>query len=194
MKKISLLIVFCLSILFMHAQSLTEVKNFAESNLLKALEMIPQGHEQNYGLESRADFMLCTVDEPLQMSVLSSENKIELQKYWRVPVVLDGKYRNLMTVILNDNNQLEIVGIGAVVLAENIQMDRNSGKKFDLMLRIYSHQMDFVGSVNSILNAENMILYPLHSAKNFIVDNDLNLFSEYKLSQIISIIHSTRKN
>lgn len=178
---------------FLFAQNLSEVKSFAERHILQALEMIPQGQEYKYGLESRAEFMQCTVGEPLRMSELSTDGVVQLQNYWRVPVVLDGKYRHFMTVILNDENQLELVGVGGLVLAENIQMERNSGKDIDMIIRVYSHQMDFAGSLKNLDNTDNMILYPLHSAKNFIVDKNMSLYTEYKLSQVIVILQSTSK-
>ena len=141
------------------------VQAAAESQLPVFLSKIPAGMEASYGFRPQDDLDLCTVGKPYRMLFFSSDfykgpidvsrNYILIKNEWRVPVIADSMYRNLLTITGNPGNYT-ISGMGDTVLAKELQQ-QGAGNENDeyYILRIPPLRADFfvAESNNSFIEA-----------------------------------------
>src|ERR1041385_5896858 len=109
MRKITsglLLAALCLSFAGIDNKE-AQVKKAADKGLQPMLTLIPDGQEQAYGFNSRADFAKAATGEVYRTisftnefyqdeEISSSKNYIRVQNEWRVPVVVDGNNKTLL--------------------------------------------------------------------------------------------------
>jgi hypothetical protein len=171
----------------LNAQSANELikkilKNKTEINLSK----IPLGNESLFGFDSRNDFKNCIVGEPIKVITLSNNSWIELNE-WRVPIVLNGKNKLFFTVQKN-NTIFEVVDIGGVELAKEIQKTKINNKPIKYLIRLYNLHIDFVSQDFPTNSDKNLKILPLQSAKNYLNSNkdfsNKTYFSIKNLSEI----------
>jgi len=192
MRKIILfiaaLILLCSYSRVSYGQSETAVIKTAQNDLQMMLNQIPAGQLEAFGFTSRAEFGLATIGKPYRMVGLSldfyqgkmdwkvpnvtngkyvtpfNNSVIVSQNQWRVPVLVNGQQRMLLTVALN-NGAYETVDMGAAGLAAELQeksktADPNS--QFCLF-RIYPLEADFFVESSSS-SFENAKFPPLYAA------------------------------
>ena len=187
MKKL-LLILLCLPMIsFAQLNVITKV---ADKELKSYLQKIPYGQEHFFGFENRNEFSQSKIGVPVEVLTLS-ENFFDDEKIlkdknyfistgnWRVPVIVNNKYKALLTVS-TENNKWRIVKIGAKGLATELdRFKQNHPSNTDIkILRVFQLKGDF------ILTSNNSI-YPLTSAsKGLLVDVN----NSYSIHNILSLI------
>ena len=100
-----------------------QVKEAAVQGVSSFLNLIPQGQEQDYGFNSRADFDKVIIGEPYQTYfVVKQANELLFAdgNQWRVPLVVNGEFVALATVQLQDAKG-QVVDFGATRLAKELQ-------------------------------------------------------------------------
>ncbi len=146
----------------------------AESQLPVFLSKIPAGQEVWYGFRQQDDLDLCGVGRPYRMLFFSNDfykgpleenkNYITIKNEWRVPVIIDGDYRSLLTITGNPGNYI-ISGLGDTVLAKELQQ---------------------TAGVNE--NGQNYILrIPRLRADFFVAEKD-NSFSEARFTPLLNAV------
>lgn len=108
-------------------------------------------------------FNFVNLENPVRVLTLNEEGKLEWQNIWRVPIILNSKYKTLFTVI-KVNNHFEIIDVGGVQLAKELQKYTDGNNL--VLLRLYKYHMDFVSNSNANLNS--MLFRPLESANIFL--------------------------
>mgnify|MGYP001445409698 CR=1 FL=1 len=193
MKKL-LLILLCLPLIGFTQKNITS--NISMKDLYHFLEDIPVGQEQMFGFNNRQEIYKSELGTPYEIFTLSDsfflDEKIDVSKkyvkstgVWRIPIIIDDKYRSLVTVVM-ENNSWKIVSIGARGLAEELaEFERNqtSLKHFNI-LRVFQIKGDF------ILTSSN-IVYPLTSANNSLLFEDTG---SNELNDVLIIIKNTLIN
>ena len=187
MKKL-LLILLCLPMIgFSQLNVITKV---ADEELKSYLQKIPFGQEHLFGFENRNEFAQSKIGVPFEVLTLNEnffndEKVLKDEKYfvstgnWRVPVIVNNKYKALLTVA-KENNNWRIVKIGAKGLANELdRFEQNHPSNTDIkILRVFQIKGDF------ILTSNNSI-YPLTSAsKGLLVDVN----KSYSIHNILTLI------
>jgi hypothetical protein len=154
-----------------------QVKKAADKGLQPMLALVPQGQERNYGFDSRDDFQKATTGEVYRTisftnefyqdkEISSSKNYFLLQNEWRVPVVVEGKNKTLLTVFGKDTS-LHVVDLGGAVLASELQSKTiGFDNKEKFILRIYPLKIDFLVFVDNGKELSEAQFFPLASAVN----------------------------
>jgi hypothetical protein len=197
-------LVFCSSF-----TSSSEIENkvikAAQDNLAASLSKIPGGKETLYGFSSRDEFKSCSIGKPYRVitlnntfyndeAVLAEKNYIIEQDEWRVPVVVNGEDRLLLTVT-GESETFNVVDLGGMQLAKELQQ---KSEKFNLsesryILRIYPLASDFlVKSTPGLLTNARYI--PLTSASMGIETIKEDSRNEYSLSEVLQLIKQELKN
>ena len=187
MKKL-LLILLCLPIIgFGQINNVIETAN---KELHSYLQKIPLGQEHLFGFNNREEFSQSKTGLPYEVFTLSAnffENeKIEESKNyiistgnWRVPIIVNNKYKALLTVS-KENNKWRIVKIGAKGLATELdKFKQNHPSITDVkILRIFQLKGDF------ILSSQNLI-YPLSSGSKALLIDANNTYSLHNILNLI---------
>ncbi len=157
---------------------------FIKENISSVLNKIPQNKEQQFGFNNREEFDIATIGDALQLihygDTLNNENYI-----WRIPILVNGEYRALLT-IYQDSNGYKIADFGAAVLAKDIQqkINQNPNRTIYGILRIHSISGDFL-----IVKDDNTDIYiPLTSAIYYISSKGIEVKSYYNLADIKKLI------
>lgn len=173
MKKIILVLLFLLpaSVYLVKAQDVNADPN---QDLYLWLQKIPVGNESLYGFSDRAEFALASVGNPIEVFTVDFT---DLQNYknvnlklvstheWRVPVIVNGSCRALLTVV--ESPAGKIVDLGGKVLATEIdQKARVLGERsrYLKLVRIFQVHSDFLLTMDSGLTADQLELIPMNSA------------------------------
>ena len=146
-----------------------EVVAIARTQGPAMLARIPAGLEAGYGFGSRAEFMRVVWGAPWRVrtwspAVIRTANLAELPEpqalsVWRVPAVVDGKARALVTVARVDG-ALRVVEVGAAGLAAELDaLGLTASGHTHSLLRIFQLKADF-----ALLGAERKIV-ALHSGR-----------------------------
>ena len=200
--------VFCIGLSFLNAsivfaQSVctaeSEIIQIAKNSLPVFLEKIPIGLEEQYGFKSRKEFVTATVGKPFQVFSLSpvfwGDEKLSPQQLiqplteWRIPVIVNGEYRALLTVA-KMNDDWKVVDFGAAGLAK--ELEAFGGKNMVMgnevhciLLRIFQLQCDFVIIKNYDEELSSQKIFPLQSARNI---SQINFEDEQSVSSLMSLI------
>ncbi len=181
-KYVVIILLFSLSVKGQNVNS--QIKNLVNTKLVDFLEKIPNGQENLYGFNDRTDFLNCKAGNPIQVLSLDINNVLIKQNVWRVPVILNNEYKILFTVI-NKSNKLEIVDIGGVKLAK--ELEKHHKNKPLSLLRIYKAHIDFIS--NSSGNLDNYLFKPLESSLQFILNQSNNTQKTYTINEVKSLIN-----
>jgi len=99
--------------------------------------------------------------------ILPGKNYLESTGEWRIPVMVNGENRIMMTVV-KKKNKWKIVELGARVLAGELQeFDRNlqlRSQDAPRILRVFQVQSDFLFLDDPSLSPGKITVYPMHSA------------------------------
>lgn len=182
------LMIFCMSIFVWEsfAQSRTgdaadaSVQGTAMAGLQAYLEKIPAGRERDYGFIDRDEFRRASVGTPIQVFTINPDSMQERidpgRNYmlplneWRVPVVVNGEFRSLLTVSMVDKT-LKIFELGGELMAkELVESFVSDPKSRKALLRLYHFQCDFLVLDRDGSGIENGEFRPLRSARLFFRD------------------------
>ncbi len=151
-----------------------QVMAAGESQLEVYLSKIEQGHEADYGFTNADHTEGCTIGKPYRLLAFNSdfynkpisegEDYFVIKNEWRVPVMLNGQSRVLLTVGGNSGNY-SVTGMSDPLLARELQLKGTSMSNDDTwyLLQIPALAADFFVSEhdNSFIDAQFM---PLASA------------------------------
>ena len=187
MKKL-LLILLCLPMIGFGQQKI--ITQVAYEQLDEYLKKIPIGNEKMFGFNNREEFSKSKIGSPYEVFTLSSDffdcrrlqrdsNYIVSTENWRVPILVDSKYKALLTVSKQDNKWI-IVSIGAKGLANELDIfeQNHSYLSNRRILRVFHLKGDF------ILTSQNTI-YPLLSASNGLL---IDYNQSYPIYEILNLI------
>lgn len=178
MRKIVLffaaLVLLCSYSRASYGQSEAAVIKTAQNDLQTMLNQIPAGQLEAFGFNCRGEFSAATIGKPYRMlgfhpdfykgkmdwkvSTVTNgkyitpfnNDVIVAQDQWRVPVIVNGQQRMLLTVALN-NGVYETVDMGAAGLAAELQdKSKTADPNSQLCLfRIYPLEADFFVEASS---------------------------------------------
>jgi hypothetical protein len=180
MKKFLLLLFILFAIVTgNNAQTVNRKKMVKDvtTDLQTWLKKIPGGNESKYGFSNREEFSIAMLGKPYQMftlggdffkeQILPGKNYLESTGEWRIPVMVNGENRIMMTVV-KKKNKWKIVELGARVLAGELQeFDRNlqlRSQDAPRILRVFQVQSDFLFLDDPSLSPGKITVYPMHSA------------------------------
>jgi hypothetical protein len=158
------------------------VTRTATQSLMTWLAKIPAGQERGYGFSDRQEFEQATVGQPVRMatinpqSVLAQANLdhklVEQLQVWRVPVLVKGDYRALLTVA-RVQGSYRTVEIGAAGLAGELGHFAQAGiglqaNQRTFILRIFQLRSDFVLVAADEAELEAGEIYPMQSARMYL--------------------------
>lgn len=151
-----------------------DVVNAARAGLPAFLKLVPVTNCQDYGFPSAASMQHCTVGKPFQMLSLSvdfyrenlkaGKNYLMIGKEWRVPVITDGDFCTLLTVVGEQPN-MKAQNLSGAELARQLQQATRIIPPTDdfYLLRVFQLSADFfVDAKTSSLSEASYI--PLPSA------------------------------
>jgi hypothetical protein len=176
-----------------------QVAKAAGQALSEWLAKIPMGQEAGYGFSGRADFERASAGVPVRMATVSPKSftadagrdsaKIELLDVYRVPVLVDGRYRALLTVDCAGGH-CEVVEIGAARLARELEdfmrqgIAEDSGQQV-FLLRLFQLHSDLLLVSANTAKPEAGRIYPLQSARMFL---KLGTMATIDWSRLVEII------
>jgi len=158
------------------------VTKTAAQNLMTWLAKIPAGQERSYGFTDRQEFEQATVGQPIRMATIDPqsvqaqanlEHKLVKQmQVWRVPVLVKGDYRALLTVARVEGSY-RTVEIGAAGLAGELGhfAQAGIGKQANdrtYILRIFQLRSDFILVAPVEAELEDGEIYPMQSARIYL--------------------------
>jgi hypothetical protein len=146
----------------------------ARSSLTAFLEKIPVGHESRYGFLHRNEFGRATCGTPLRMYTDSmktnadeSSNRPVALNEWRVPVLVDGGLRSLLTVAMTDGVP-EAVELGGAALAREVnEFEKKYHGIRRGLFRLYRLRCDFLMLDRTGKGFNEGEFHPLRSARLF---------------------------
>jgi len=205
-KSLYLAVVFFISVkLFAQNGDINlAIKQEASLKVASFLNLIPEGQERNYGFDSRADFSKIKIEEPYLTYYISYTNaKLTFVSgnEWRVPVSVDGRYLTLLTAQIN-NGTVEVVDIGAHVLAQKIQefekihpnngaqrvIIRNTFLKQDFIPSDFTSLYNKNGDVLEINASSTLLIYQINEREP--IATNMAFFCE----QTLNLINNTEGN
>ncbi|MFI5252822.1 MAG: hypothetical protein ACHQQQ_10365 [Bacteroidota bacterium] len=181
-----------------------EIKELASAGFKFILDKIPAGSETNYGFNNRGEFSKVTVGAPFQVYTIVSESlkgKLSSSKNyfvpideWRIPLVVDGQNRALLTAAPM-NGEWKIVDFGAAGLASEIgEFDSKhpavASTQRKILLRIYPLQIDFLLYQSETAGLPQQTIYPLQSAARMLKSSVKAGKSVLMLNDILPVIKS----
>jgi hypothetical protein len=151
------------------------VREVARSSLSSFLDKIPVGLESRYGFQKRDEFGRAAPGTPLRVYTESRDSLNggagEFPDYptaldeWRVPVLVDGELRSLLTVA-RTRDGLEAVDLGAAALAREFgEFDKKHPGGRRALLRIYRLKCDFIMMDRTGTGMSEGEYHPLRSAR-----------------------------
>jgi hypothetical protein len=162
-------------------------------NIVVQLSKIPVGSEKSYGFDVRDDFTKCIAGAPIRVMTLTAGDSLVELNEWRVPIIKDGKYRILFTVrIVND--LIEIVDLGGVKLAAELQTVINNNLAYHYMLRLFELHIDFVANCSDKALKEQAGFLPLESARQYIKNNPKGGLKDRSFYSISEVKHLYKVN
>jgi hypothetical protein len=179
-----------LSAHLIQAAGIREISNdsictVARSSLLGFLEKIPPNYESRYGFSSRDEFNFAQPGTPLRLYSVNLDSKSSADTLspvalneWRVPVIVNGTIRSLLTLTIIDGSW-QTVELGGAALAREID---NIDKLFHgchrALLRVDQLRCDLIliNFKNSDISTADCL--PLKSATMFPDNNELMLLSQ----------------
>ncbi len=148
-----------------------DVSRIAAKELPAWLSRIPAGEEELYGFQDRDEFKRTAVAKPFRMCAVSSQYGVSILNEWRVPVLVDGRYRALLTVA-QMGGTLKAVDFGAAALAQQLarivdtyRLGSTTGNKF-FLLRFYEATKDYVVSSPFGAPTDGDLAIPVHENRS----------------------------
>jgi hypothetical protein len=209
MKKLFAILIMLFAAIVIRAQeeNVQEIIDTANSGYMSYLELIPTGQESFYGFKSRDEFAMTKIGKPYQIFTLSqdffsdasladSKNYLVPTKEWRIPVMVNGENRTLVTVAIM-NGKYAVVGIGGTGLSKELEeLEKNypTANQEGKLLRVYQLECDFL-LLPSDKSSSDINAYPMTSAKMAFYKADNKMTAPfYSLFQTLLLIKNNINN
>lgn len=101
---------------------------------------IPETDLSEYGFHNRSEFERIDFGDPIPVYTLR-DSVVVFTSTWRVPLVIDGEYRSLLTVV-DEDGQYKAVDFGATGLARAYAAAKTP--QTTGMLRVYELHKDYL--------------------------------------------------
>lgn len=148
----------------------------ARSSLGEFLDKIPMGRESRYGFSNRAEFAKATIGIPIRVYTANPDstnglsgndpNSPKATNEWRVPVLVDGESRALLTVSVN-NGALSATELGAAELSRELgEFKKKHPARRSALLRLQALQCDFIINDRTGSGFDKADYHPLRSARD----------------------------
>jgi hypothetical protein len=170
---------------------LQQVSDAARGGLNAYLEKIPAGREKNYGFESRDQFARATLGRPYHMvSMDAAGGSIDVIDTWRVPILVNGRFKALLTVGKKDG-AWKTVEIGAAKLSRELEGLESSVVKgrSDVqvaIVRVFALRSDFLGVASAKADLEAGRFYPMQSAQKFLTLKGSDTYNYAQLKTLLA--------
>lgn len=138
-------------------ESTSAVISVAKRDAASFLNRIPVGREAAYGFKNREEFARVRTAEPLRVHTIDVaqnggetvvSDDIRALDQWRVPLMVDGERRALLTVVQTDEG-LKTVDFGGAGLADSLdaldEVTSQENTKSRFLLRVVPLRQDFLG-------------------------------------------------
>jgi len=193
------LIIFLFSNHFLFSSNLIDKEKIlaqAQKELPDYLNQIPAGDEMLYGFYNREEFEEAYLGQLFQVYLINARTnntsyKLFTYNEYRIPVMVKGKFRALITVSQRDD-EWHIVDFGAIKLAKEmgeIIKEINPASEDDgIFLRIYGPDCDFIAFKKNENEVESCLFHPLESANDYIEANNKEKLSFYDLTALFKLI------
>ncbi len=121
---------------------ITELKLQIKAGLSNLTKDIPDQYIDRYGFKSQEEIEHAEIGEAIPVYSIKN-NQLEFNSIWRIPIIVDGEFRALLTVESTKDKEYKIADFGARDLAKELQ---KKTKDYPLVgiLRSYKLQSDFV--------------------------------------------------
>ncbi len=155
-----------------------DIRQAARAALPAMLETIPPGLESGYGFENRGEFCRATVGDPFRLGTLAlpaqkQEGPVEAAVFkplneWRLPVLVDGRARLLLTVVPAERGW-KVVGLGGAALARELQTAEESlalgqTENHRFLVRLFPLRCDWLMVSPTEAPTETSLVLPLFQA------------------------------
>jgi hypothetical protein len=181
--------------------------NQVESKVIKAaseglatfLGNIPQGSESQFGFNDRSEIMAATIATPYRLLTLSTEfyngRSLTSTNYktfitetneWRVPVLVNGESRLLLTIV-PEGKEFTAADLGGAKLAGEIgQLVQNNGEHRYYLLKIHRLTAEFLLDAPTG-NLDRAKCMPLSSAREALpaLADSKTVFSVPEVLQVV---------
>lgn len=186
------------------------VSAIARSSLGGFLDKIPPGRESRYGFFNRAEFARASLGVPMRVYTADADSADALSgngpmspkatNEWRVPILVDGESRALLTVAAVAG-QITATELGAAGLSRELgEFKKRYPARRSALLRLHALQCDFVINDRTGSGFDKADYYPLRSARDLFRSNDTSprlrkeLFTEIRrLNRQRSAAHSPQE-
>jgi hypothetical protein len=151
-------------------QETDSVLKVAKSGIHSFIDNISDENLLDYGFNSKEEFAKIAFDKPIKIFNLK-DNQLVFISTWRVPVMVDGEYRALLTIV-KENNEYSAVDYGARVLAKELLLKKTD--KTCGLLRVYELKKDFIIEE---LSQNQFKFFPLQASeeKQYDLDDIINM-------------------
>lgn len=170
------------------AEENQKIYEAVKNELSSFLEIVPVNMEKEHGFNNRAEFAKAVPASIYRMVGVDPYGKVVATNNYNVIVAVNGEYRAVITVSL-ENGKYELQSIGGAPLAKELQATESvnpiaTGQE-RVMLNVYKYSATFVTNLNANTAIENADLIPLESAKMGLNNQEAGRSAKpvYKLSE-----------
>ena len=139
-----------------------EIMDSVDKSMTEFLGRIPGDLLMTFGINSKNELENAKAGVPVTIYNIQNDTLVST-KTWRVPLVIDNKYRALFTVV-EDTTGYRIVDFGATLLAQKL-FEAKKMERIEGLLRVYELQSDFIMCGNSKGEFEFLPVRDLHAQK-----------------------------
>jgi hypothetical protein len=178
------------------AEIIQQVADTARLGLAAYLQKIPSGLEKNYGFESRSEFGRATLGRPYhQVGMDAADGSIEVIGTWRVPILVNGKSRAMLTVA-RLKGVWKVVEIGAAKMATDLgrlerDVIRGRPNLQVAIIRVFKLKSDFLAVAPAAAQIESGNFHPMLSAETLL---KLERTASYSSQQLKTLLFQKLNN
>jgi hypothetical protein len=151
------------------------VYTVARSSLSAFLDKIPQGYESRYGFLNRKEFTRASPGVPIRVYIPeagsvnglsdSLSNHPRALNEWRVPILVDGEHRALLTVEAI-GGKLAVTDLGAAGLSRELgEFKKKYPARHSALFRLQPLQCDFIIIDRTGVGLNDGDYHPMRSAR-----------------------------
>ena len=174
----------------------------ARRSLVLFLDKIPPGRESRYGFFDRYEFTRAIIGVPMRVYTADPDSADEVSgngpdspkvtNEWRVPVLVDGESRALLTVSVTDG-ALTATELGAAGLSRELgEFKKKYPARRSALLRLHTLQCDFIINDRTGSGFDKGDYHPLRSARDLFRSNDSSPRLREELFTEIRRLHRQR--
>lgn len=172
------------------AEVMQQVADAARAGMAAYLQKIPRGLEKNYGFANRSEFGRASLGRPYhQVGMDAADGSMEVVDTWRVPILVDGKFRAMLTVA-KMKGAWKAVEIGAAKMAADLgrlerEIIRGRPNLQVAIIRVFKLKSDFLAVAPASAQIESGDFHPMLSAQSLL---NLKRTSSYSYQQLKTLL------